>query len=52
MEANNYEAFYKKMKYVIEHRDEWDFIRKNAYERMKNLDWNVLSKKIADLFNS
>ena len=39
-----------KMGYVIEHKDEWDYIRQNAYKRMESLDWNVLAKKIKCLF--
>jgi glycosyltransferase involved in cell wall biosynthesis len=49
IEPNNVEALYEKMEYVINHKEEWEFIRKNAYERMKSLDWDVLSGKLAEI---
>lgn len=47
IEPNNVDALYEKMEYVVNHKEEWEFIRKNAYERMNSLDWDVLSGKLA-----
>lgn len=49
IEPDNVDALYEKMEYVINHKEEWEFIRKNAYERMKSLDWDVLSGKLAEI---
>lgn len=49
VEPNNSEALYHKMKYTIDHKKEWDFIRKNAYARMKTLSWDTLAKPLAEI---
>lgn len=46
---NDINELYLKMKYVTEHKDEWTRIRENGYKHMKELSWEVLSKKIVDI---
>lgn len=40
-------ALYKKMEYVVCHRDELSMIRANAYKRIQSLDWKVLAARLA-----
>lgn len=48
-EPNNVDDLYKKMEYVINHPEELELIRMNAYHRMKKLDWNILAKHLSEL---
>ena len=49
-EPNNIDELLKKMEYVILHKNELEEIRRNGYKKMKSLDWDILSKKLADIF--
>lgn len=49
IQPNDIDALYEKMEYVIKHKDEWEIIRENAYKRMKSLDWDILSAKVAEV---
>lgn len=43
------EDLYKKMKYVVSHRNELDTIRKYGYEHMKELDWDKLAARMLEI---
>ena len=49
IEPNNVNELYEKMEYVLNHRDELDTIRNNAYARMKTLEWDVLAARVVEI---
>ena len=51
IEPNDVNALYEKMEYILNHRDELDDIRHNAYARMKTLGWDVLASRVVEILH-
>lgn len=49
-EPGDIDSLYEKMEYVVNHKVELNRIRENAYQRMKEFDWNTLAGRLVEVF--